>query len=372
MHSESALRLSRPSTPGDKPMHSTTTTRPIYVEQLSKDNMLHAYVLRPVEQVKAMIRTILQVIAVTTLLSQLVILPIVLYIVYLSPYVLGPLFVIYVVWFMFFDEQPWRGGEKRVSKNWRNKFYLPASIREYLSLKLHKEVELDPKEGPYLMCMHPHGLICHSHFVNILTDVTGFDKLFPGIDRRIATVNVSFYLPVIREIALMQGLISVEKKSLTYFLGKGPDKAVGIVVGGASESLECFEGTNRIVLRRRKGVFKLALETGASLVPVYGFGETSLWHQVRHPFLHKVQCKMHKLWGFTIPIMYGRWGTIVPKKHRVTTVVGKPVKVTKIANPTIEQIDALQAVYIQALEDLYHRHKDEYDKARVEDLRIIS
>lgn len=63
-----------------------------------------------------------------------------------------------------------------------------------------------------------------------------------------------FWLPIIREIALIYGSISVEKKSVKYWLGQGKDKALGIVVGGAAESLEGFEGVNRVVLRKRKGM----------------------------------------------------------------------------------------------------------------------
>ena len=53
---------------------------------------------------------------------------------------------------------------------------------------------------------------------------------------------------------------------------------------GAPHSTACFlqalhaaPGTNRVVLKRRKGFIKLALLTGAALVPAYVFGETSLF-----------------------------------------------------------------------------------------------
>ena len=46
-----------------------------------------------------------------------------------------------------------------------------------------------------------------------------------------------------------------------------------MIVGGAAESLEAFPGQYRLVLRKRKGFIRIALETGASLVPVFSFGE---------------------------------------------------------------------------------------------------
>lgn len=41
------------------------------------------------------------------------------------------------------------------------------------------------------------------------------------------------------------------------------------------QSLFAKPGANELVLRRRKGFIKVALRTGASLVPVLGFGEKS-------------------------------------------------------------------------------------------------
>lgn len=44
-------------------------------------------------------------------------------------------------------------------------------------------------------------------------------------------------------------------------------------VGGAQESLNAKPGHYQIVLKKRKGFIKLVLQTGASLVPVFSFGE---------------------------------------------------------------------------------------------------
>ncbi|TPX67531.1 hypothetical protein SpCBS45565_g03683 [Spizellomyces sp. 'palustris'] len=289
--------------------------------------------------------------------------PIVVLTLSLSTSLFGPVLLVYVAWYALFDRDPWKGGGNRVNDVLKNRLYLPEHIRDYFPQELHKEADLDPENGPYLMGLHPHGIICYSHFVNVLTDVTGFKSLFPSIDRRIATLNIIFLFPFIRELALIHGLISVEKSSIKYWLSRGRNKAVGVVIGGAAESLECFEGTNRIVLKKRKGFFKVALETG--------FGETSLWNQMSHPVLYKLQKALLRLCGFTIPLAYGRWYTLIPRRQRVVTVVGKPIPVTKTENPTSTQIDELQAQYIQALQNLYDRYKDEYDKDRKEDLKIV-
>lgn len=44
-------------------------------------------------------------------------------------------------------------------------------------------------------------------------------------------------------------------------------------VGGAQEAMKSKPGEYKIYLKKRKGFIKVVLETGASLVPVFSFGE---------------------------------------------------------------------------------------------------
>ena len=51
-------------------------------------------------------------------------------------------------------------------------------------------------------------------------------------------------------------------------------------LGGAAEALDSHPGKHMLTLKYRKGFARIALETGAQLVPVYSFGETELFEQV--------------------------------------------------------------------------------------------
>ena len=55
---------------------------------------------------------------------------------------------------------------------------------------------------------------------------------------------------------------------------------------------------------------------------------------------------------------------ILPHRRAVTTVVGPALEVKKVANPTKEQIKAVQQQYIKSLEQLYEAHKGKYDHPR--------
>ena len=54
-----------------------------------------------------------------------------------------------------------------------------------------------------------------------------------------------------------------------------------LAIGGASESLYAAPGTYDLVLGSRKGFVRIALQTGASLVPVLNFGENELFNTIR-------------------------------------------------------------------------------------------
>lgn len=84
-------------------------------------------------------------------------------------------------------------------------------------------------------------------------------------------------------------------------------------------------------------------------------------------FMQKVARKI----GFLPMLFFGMWG--VPfgpaKPCNIVNVVGKPIVVPHIADPTDEQIAEQHAIFIKAMEQLYEDHKADYGMAHVK-LRI--
>ena len=126
--------------------------------------------------------------------------------------------------------------------------------------------------------------------------------------------------PFVRELCLLHGWCGVDRRTLLARLRQGPGSAVGVYVGGAAEAVYaevgggggsvrqpcyclrmCFThasqphavlpylvisvqpGTLDLVLLRRKGFIKVALEAGAAPVPVLCFGENEQYHRVFVP-----------------------------------------------------------------------------------------
>ena len=85
-------------------------------------------------------------------------------------------------------------------------------------------------------------------------------------------------IPLYREWFLAHGLASCGRRTCLRLLGgdHGRGRAIVLVLGGAAESLNAHPGRLELVLRGRKGFVRIALQTGASLVPCLAYGENDL------------------------------------------------------------------------------------------------
>lgn len=69
---------------------------------------------------------------------------------------------------------------------------------------------------------------------------------------------------------------------------------------------------------------------------------------------------MKSLLGWTLPLVHGRgiWNYsygLLPFRRPLTTVIGKPIPVKRIANPTAADIDGYHELYKAALLALHER-----------------
>eukprot|EP00927_Polykrikos_kofoidii_P057489 TRINITY_DN51625_c0_g1_i1.p1 TRINITY_DN51625_c0_g1~~TRINITY_DN51625_c0_g1_i1.p1 ORF type:complete len:358 (-),score=27.49 TRINITY_DN51625_c0_g1_i1:49-1122(-) len=236
-------------------------------------------------------------------------------------------------------------------------------LQEYFPARLHLDTEIP--DGLYLFGVHPHGLWGSGVWSNLIPDRPGC-----GLPRRrVCTLDMNFKMPLLRDILFAMGLIGSSAKSIRKCLTSGI--SVMLVVGGGREATLTRPGTIDIVLKARKGFIKIALETGASLVPVLGFGETSCYRCAAGAWLWDPlnRCLLRTL-GMSLPVMRGRFGTFLPFQTPLVTVVGQPIPVSKSDKPTQEQIDETHAAYTAALQALYDKYKDKFDQRRVSEMQI--
>jgi 2-acylglycerol O-acyltransferase 2/2-acylglycerol O-acyltransferase 1 len=258
----------------------------------------------------------------------------------------------------------------------------------YFPACLHRSEALLPTRK-YIFGYHPHGIISHGAFAAFATEALGFSRLFPGITNTLLTLDSNFRIPFYREYALAMGLASVSRESCENLLskggadGEGMGRAITIVIGGARESLDALPHSLRLVLKCRKGFIKLAIRSGADLVPVLAFGENDLYEQVRsdqHPIIHKFQMLIKRTMGFTIPLFHARGVFnydvgLMPYRRPLNIVVGRPIQVVQQRDrDKIDEtyIDDLHAKYIQELRRLWEQYKEVFAKDRISEIEIVA
>lgn len=239
---------------------------------------------------------------------------------------------------------------------------------DYFPITLVKTAELDAKRN-YLLCVYPHGIISTGAFGAFGTEGAGVGDAFPGMEAVLVTLPQHFSAPFVRDLALGVGAVSSSPKSIAHVL-RHPDggRMAVLMVGGAAESLLARPNKYHIILRRRQGFCRIALQAGTPLVPVFSFGENNLYDQVDNPRgsrLHRFQEQLRRRIGLAPVLPIGRglfqysFG-LAPRRLPIAVVVGAPIDVERVAEPTAEQIADLNRRFEEALVKLFEAHKETY------------
>ncbi|XP_037368939.1 diacylglycerol O-acyltransferase 2-like protein 6 [Talpa occidentalis] len=288
--------------------------------------------------------------------------------------------VITFAW-LTYDWDTHRLGGRRLP--WVRNWTLWKYFQTYFPVKLVKTHDLSPKHN-YVIVNHPHGIVSYGVFINFATEASGFARIFPDITPSLGTLEGIFWIPFVREYVMSMGICPVSEVALKYLLTQNNSgNAVIVVVGGAAEALLCRPGASTIILTRRKGFVKLALKTGAYLVPSYSFGENDVHNQETFPegtwkrfFQKYFQATMKKILGLNFCTFHGRgltresWG-FLPFNRPITTVVGKPLPIPKIEKPDKKTVDKYHALYTSSLRKLFDEHKVQYGLPETQELTIL-
>ncbi|KAL7025168.1 hypothetical protein ACKWTF_013374 [Chironomus riparius] len=300
----------------------------------------------------------------------------------------GPLthlFLAGYIIFMIIDRKADRDCSRGQGSDWIRNMKIFKYTSNYYPVKLIKTANL-PVDKNYLFAVFPHGVICCGCYCNFVTNGTNFHQLFPGIRSRMVSLTYHFYIPFYRELVLAWGAMSAKYESIKNALGQSTDEnaplnikdgyrsnAVILSVGGAQEAMKSKPGEYKIYLKKRKGFVKAVLETGASLVPVFSFGEVDVYDQIDGPKIRKFQVILKRLTTIAPIIFVGRSFLPVggiPYRKPINTVIGAPIEVTKNPTPSQSDIDNLHERFMGELEKLFEEHKGKYLK-NAKDVNLI-
>lgn len=254
-------------------------------------------------------------------------------------------------------------------------------FRDYFPIKLVKTADLEPSKN-YLFACYPHGVLSSGAYCSFATNALNFHKLFPGLTPHLIVLGGHFLFPFFRDLILSLGTCASSQESLLYLLNpkRFQGNCVAIMVGGAAEALDSHPGKYKIILSRRKGFIRIAMKSGASLVPVFSFGETDVFRPLNNPensLLRRIQEKVRQITGVSPVFPLGRgmfqysFG-VVPLRSPVTTVVGAPMEVTRNLEPTDEEVDEVHAEFTKRLVQLFENEKSKYLKNHEEVQLVIT
>jgi 2-acylglycerol O-acyltransferase 2 len=250
---------------------------------------------------------------------------------------------------------PWWCGKMRQLKglNW-----LIKGVRGYFDgaeIKFVDKMAIERIEGPIIFGCHPHGIFGLSPLINfgIGAFEGGVAEALPKSKPiHVLTLRFSFLIPFWRDLLMRFGLGPVDKETCRRVL-KDAGHSIAVVVGGAREALYARPGHYEIILKKRKGLFKLSVELKTPIVPVFCFGDVDIYDQVPLPWpFSLLQALSMKLTGFSLPLPTGRFGTLLPLRRRLKMIFGKPIDSKGMS------VDELHQVYMDQVKEIYFNYQE--------------
>ncbi|KAG4993734.1 hypothetical protein JHK82_030464 [Glycine max] len=168
-----------------------------------------------------------------------------------------------------------------------------------------------------------------------------------------------------------------------------------LIPGGVQEAFLMQRGTEIAFLKARRGFVRITMVKGRPLVPVFCFGQSNVykWWKPGGKFFLKfaraikftpicflVRLSFVNLQLFLISAVFTSkvakglsnkgMRSPLPFRHPMHVVVGRPIELDKKPEPTTEEVAKIHSQFVEALQDLFERHKARAGYPNLE-LRIV-
>jgi 1-acyl-sn-glycerol-3-phosphate acyltransferase len=244
--------------------------------------------------------------------------------------------------------------------------WMAVQVVKYFSFRFiseepppHQSLKGEGGHRPQIMVAPPHGVFPYGNLLAMIAWPTFAGHHFQGL-----AANAALAVPIFKQTLRGMGVIDASRSSARRALENYP-YTIGISTGGVAEVFETTLADECILLKERVGLIKLAIRTGADLVPCYMFGNTKLlscWAGEGIPNGRNILEKVSRKVGFALIILYGRWGLPIPRRLPVLAVKGKAIPTfhIKCEEPTMEQIRKVQDQLIAEMQELFDKYRHLY------------
>jgi len=209
-------------------------------------------------------------------------------------------------------------------------------------------------DKPVLFCMVPHGVAPFGIVAYPL-----WSKVWNARVCRWTSAPVVLKIPLVGPLLAKIGYIPAKAPAILKTLTKNKEN-VGVILDGIAGMFHQSAAEETAYLNERKGIVKIALKAGVSIVPVYGFGHTSAYTVLVDPF--GIMEKLSNTLQASLTPFLGRWGWLLgpPRRVPLTVCLGNPVECPQTDDPTQEQIDKYHAQLLENYQQVFDTHKTAY------------
>ncbi|KAL7535110.1 hypothetical protein ACHAXR_010140 [Thalassiosira sp. AJA248-18] len=198
----------------------------------------------------------------------------------------------------------------------------------------------------FLFAAQPHGVLS---FVGMCAACSE-----PADTERVPTAAASVVLktPLLKNLMGIFNLVDASAGNIKRILKKGG--SVLIYIGGIAELFKSCRTEERLYLAKRKGFIKLALREGVDVVPLYLFGNTSVLSVLKHGPLAALSRNLQA----SLTLFWGKFYLPIPRDEKLLYVIGKPIGLPHIPDPTQEDIDKWHGVYCNEVRKIFETYKE--------------
>lgn len=266
--------------------------------------------------------------------------PLTMYLLYHGHVIIGTLLVTVIAYPYFAKDKRWDA--------WTDFLLRGADYFDEHSFEVTETFGVD---RPYIAAYHPHGIISQGFIYNagLRKDFTGVRGMGAPIIKHIPLLNLVFKWTGATTSSAKKNVLRIMKER----------KSLGVIPGGFEEATITCKDKDRVYIKDRKGFIKYALQFGYDVVPAYTFGDTGAYDNLQGWWPTRLALNKHHV---PTVLPFGAWFfPLLPKYTAgVHTVIGRPIRCPRIENPTEKDVNYYHAQYIEALQELYDKHKGDF------------
>lgn len=243
--------------------------------------------------------------------------------------------------------------------------WINTQAAKYFHLQFYAEdKEALKTSGKAIIALEPHDVLPLSIFAfnDVLNTVPGHKCLG-------CITSVCFSIPLMKHIYTWVNAVSVDKKNICRLIEKGISP---IICPGGVQEVTLLRNKDEVVLylNKRLGFVKLAMKYGIPIIPAFTFGlrKTFSFWVPEGKFFESVGRSI----GFLPMIFFGLWGLPLgpPKPCDYVVIIGKPIPIPAIENPSEEEIRKYHVIYVQELTRIFELEKAKHGYSNLQ-LRIV-